>query len=57
MVERVGVEVVAFEMVDVVDRDRQRHHLHAEPLDRERTRLLLFLYSDTREQNTGGIYG
>lgn len=26
--------------------------LHAEPLDRERTRLLLFLYSDTREQNT-----
>jgi hypothetical protein len=26
--------------------------LHSDPLDRERTRILLFLYSDTREANT-----
>ena len=26
--------------------------LHSAPLDRERTRILFFLYSDTREQNT-----
>ena len=28
------------------------NRIHADPLDRSRTRLLLFLYSDTREKNT-----
>lgn len=28
------------------------NHFHSDPVDRERTRILLFLYSDTREKNT-----
>ena len=28
------------------------NRLHADPLDRERTRILFFLYSDTRQKNT-----
>lgn len=28
------------------------NRLHSDPLDRERTRILFFLYSDTREKNT-----
>ncbi len=30
----------------------KNNHFHSDPVDRERTRILLFLYSDTREKNT-----
>jgi hypothetical protein len=30
----------------------QRHRLHADPLDRQRTRVLFYLYDDTTEKNT-----
>jgi hypothetical protein len=39
VVERVRVEIVTLEVVDLVDRHRQRHHLHPEALEQLRRQL------------------